>query len=178
MSPEAEPASHARPARAAVPADLIEDGEAVILAIKPSGWFVLLHSWPVLVVLGLVALVAYVAADLFGSGVPTRAVLLFCSGVACARLIFACWQWQGRLYLLTDRRVVWLRGTLRVELRQCPLRSVRQTHLSTRFAERRLGLGSLFFAIADGDISEPVWIHIARPAEIQAVVDEAVRRAR
>lgn len=177
MSPEAEPASAADSAQPAVPAELIEDGETILLAVKPSAWFVLFYSWPVLAVLGFVALGAYVAADLFGSGVPTRAALVFCSGVACARVGLACYQWQGRLYLLTDRRVLWIRGTLKVTVRQCPLRSVQQTHLSASFAERCLGLGSLFFALTEADVPEPVWLCVARPAEVQAVVDEAVRRA-
>ena len=48
MSPSAEPANPPADAEALAPACRLEEGEAVILAVKPSRWFVLLTGpcWP------------------------------------------------------------------------------------------------------------------------------------
>ena len=58
MSPEAEPASPVAAAQEAIPQSLLEDGETIILAIKPSPWWVILNAWP-----GYEKLRQFMAAD-------------------------------------------------------------------------------------------------------------------
>lgn len=57
MTPSADSAS--APARIKTIAPealgLLDDGELILLAVKPSGWFLLLSSWPVLVAAAAVA---------------------------------------------------------------------------------------------------------------------------
>jgi len=178
MSPEAEPATPIAAEAAAVPEGLLEDGEAIILAVKPSPWSVILNAWPVLAVLGLIGLGGYVAEDFGGAGIRPRTVLLFCIAVAGLRIAFGGCQWMGRLYLLTNRRVIWIRGAWKANITQCPLSKIHQTHVSTSPAERIVGIGSLFFSMLDGDVAEPVWPNIARPAEVQEIVNDTLRRSR
>ena len=61
MMASADPATQAAPGYL-VPANLLSDSEIIILALKPSGWFVLASSLPV------VATAAAVAATAFAVG--------------------------------------------------------------------------------------------------------------
>ena len=72
MSPEAEPASPIAAAQQAVPQSLLQDGEVILLAVKPSPWWVVLHAWPVLAVLGLVGLGGYLAEDFVSTAIRPR----------------------------------------------------------------------------------------------------------
>ena len=84
MSPTAEPTTVAAPGLTIVPARLLEGGEIVILAVKPSGWFCLLTSLPVLSVALLLTAIAYFAGDL---PVPREGVMLLCAAAAALRLV-------------------------------------------------------------------------------------------
>ena len=178
MSPEAEPASPVAAAEEAIPQSLLEDGETIILAIKPSPWWVILNAWPVLAVLGLVGLGGYVADDFWNVAIPPRTVLLFCLAVAGLRIAFGGCQWIGRLYVLTNRRVLWIRGAWTARITHCPLSRIHQAHGSTSPAERIVGIGSLFFSMRDGDVAEPVWPNISHPADVQEIVNDTLRRSR
>ena len=178
MSPSAEPAIPAAVA-AMLPAERLEDGEAIILAVKPTRWFVLLVSWPWIVLAAAVAGGAYLASQLSDVSVNTRAVALVCSAVACTRVTAACFQWQSRLYVLTDRRILRFRGVFREDLSQCPLRSISQVYLTAALPERLVAAGSLWFerddekpGAADG------WVHLADPKEVRQAVEQARARVR
>jgi hypothetical protein len=177
MSPSAEPATPAAPP-IALPERLLEGGEVVILAVKPSRWFVWLMSWPVLVLAVVVLVVSFVAERFFAAAVDQRTVLLLCSAVGVARVVLAGFQWLGRLYVLTDRRVLRLRGVLREDVYQCPLKRIRRTHLSLTLPERLVGVGSLLFELDDSRCAPGHWLDLAEPQEVQRLVEEALRRAR
>lgn len=178
MSPEAEPASPLTAAENAIPQSLLEDGEAIILAVKPSPWWVVLNAWPVLAVLGLVGLGGYVAEDFGSAAIHPRTVLLFCIAVGGLRIAMGGCQWMGRLYVLTNQRIIWIRGAWTARITHCPLSKIHQAHGSTSLAERIVGIGSLFFSMRDGDVAEPVWPNIARPADVQEIVNDTIRRSR
>lgn len=177
MSPSAEQAE-APAAEAIVPAQVLQDGEVVLLAVKPSGWFVLLISWPVLFLSAAVAVGAYVAGPTAGAAGP--AVIFFCAGAALLRLMIACFQWLAQVYVLTDKRVMRIRGMLKVEVLQCPLRQIERTELTAARGERFFSLATLLFHVEqpDVDASETAWLDLARPEEVKRVVDEAIHRAR
>ncbi len=84
-----------------VPAELLDDGEAIILAVKPSGWFVVLTSWPVLVSCAGVAAAAGLWPRLFGGNLGGMAAL----AGAPAEVLGAWFQRAGWPYGLTNRPV-------------------------------------------------------------------------
>ena len=160
-----------------VPADRLEDGEIVLLAVKPSRWLALLASWPVLIAAAAVAGAAWVAETLWAPGVNGRVVAMFCSAVACTRVTVACFQWLGRLYVLTNRRVMRFGGVLHQDFWQCPLRQLDEAHLAVTLRERLVGIGSLWFQRRDDSHGGGSWMYLAEPAEALRAVTEARRRA-
>jgi hypothetical protein len=146
----------------------------ILLAIKPSGWFVLLTSWPVLVVAATVAAAAMLAGGLLAFDLPDRTICLFCLGAALLRVLFACAQWVGNLYLLTSRRVLNLSGVARVSIEQCPLDRIGQTRLTASAGESLLALASLVFQDRHGEALVPAWVCLSQPLEVKQAVDQAI----
>lgn len=172
MSPSADSASPAMPHMLA-PAKLMDDGEIVLLAVKPSGWYVLLTSLPVL----LTAAVVICLIELIGRAGYYRSALLVCLAVACLRVLVACFQWMGVLYILTDCRVIRLRGMVRADVTMCPLSKIDDVALAKTFMESRLGIGSLHFE-TDGNLGRQMhWVNVAGPAEVKQAIVEAIKRA-
>ena len=178
VEPSAEPAE--TPAQiGVVPTELLDDGEVILLATKPSGWFALLVSGPVLGGAALVAAGMLLAGPAVRIGARARqGVVLICLAAACLRVVLACCQWFGRLYILTDRRILRIRGIIRSDVFACPLRDIRRTTASAGLCERLLGLASLYFDLEDGEGSDSAWIHLSHPEEIRQTIEEAIRRAR
>ena len=167
----------AAPPVAIVPDKLLDAGEVVILAIKPSFWFVLLNSFPAVAAAGGVALFCYVLAKLGVAWMSPKVVLTLCGTVALAKVMASCVQWAGRLYVLTNVRIIRLRGVLRADVFQCPLRQIAETGLTASLPEKVLAVGSLWFHVPDSKAQETAWLHIAQPNEVHEVVREAIRRA-
>ena len=150
MSPSAEPASQrADVATHLVPANLLADGEIVILAIKPSNWFVPVVSLPVVASLGFVAVVVYVFSRYYAQA-PQQVVYFFAAAGALARLAVGCWQWLGRTYVLTNRRVVCVRGLVRPSVATAALADIGAVVLAPSMVERPIGVGSIYCFAGEG----------------------------
>ena len=178
MTPSVDPATVAAPGLTVVPARLLDGGEVVILAVKPSGWFCLLTSLPVLVVAAAFAAVAGLARPVLPEPLQAGAVVWFWAGVSAVRLAAALGQWVGRLYVLTNRRVLRVSGVLREEVRACLLRDIVRAEVSVAAAERVVGVGSLSFESSQPAVRQSPWTHISHPSEVQQIVNEAISRAR
>ncbi len=178
MSPTADSATPATPLDVAAAEELLDDGEVILLATRPSGWFVLVTSWPVLA-MGAVILAAAVVADKgFGAAIQLRTVGFVYGVVGSIRLAVGCGEWVGRLYILTTRRVLRVSGVMRATIEQCPLRAIAETTLAATTIERPLGVASLSFQDDQGQTLQPVWTCLSRAAEVRDVVDNAILRVR
>ena len=186
MTPSAEPTSQgAQLAAHLVPAHLLGGQEVIVLAIKPSAWFVLLSSLPVLASAAVVGVVAYVV-NVYDPRTPAQVILTLCAAGGMARLMFACWQWLGRTYVLTNRRIIVIRGLMNVQVTAAGLTDVRRVVLEASLSERAVSAGSIFcLAGTDADSGETgpedrsavAWNVISRPQEIHDVIEDAIRRA-
>lgn len=174
MTPSSDPAETAAE-DIFFPAEVLEDGEIVLLTVKPSAWYVLLSSWPVLLAVGLVAVGTQLADRWFSSPASTSAALLICSAVACLRVFWGCIQWMGQLYVLTNVRALQVQGLTRPVTSFCLLRQVSDVTIEANAGERPLRLGSLRF---EGEHVRMQWACLAQVEAIQKTVLEAVRRAR
>ena len=176
MTPSADPAAALFPP-VAVPARLIQPGELVVLAIKPSLCFIPLVSLPIFTLAAAVLVLAYLLERLAPSLLPLRTVLALCLTGCLARLLVAVLQWVARLYVLTDRRVMRVKGVLDIDIFECPLSRIQNTFLSLTLSERVCAVGTLFFATAGTAGVEAAWLMIARPREVHEIVIRHIQRA-
>jgi uncharacterized membrane protein YdbT with pleckstrin-like domain len=159
-----------------VPAHLLDGGEIVIFAIKPSLWFVVFRSarWLLAVLFVLMAVVYFKVYLPWNPALIMQGAL----GVAALRLGFALLQWVSRLYVLTNRRIMRLTGILNVDLFECALTKIQNTHLRMTWYERLTGLGTISFATAGTGGVEASWTNVNNPLEIHERVRSAIHRAR
>jgi hypothetical protein len=158
-----------------LPAQLLDGDEIVILAIKPSLWFVLFTSARWLIALGLVvAATAWLGVP---PGMSKPLVVKACLALAGARVGFALLQWVSRLYVLTNRRIMRLRGIFNVDLFECQLNKIQNTYLTMAWYERLASLGSISFATAGTGGIEATWANVNNPLEVHERVRSAIHRA-
>ncbi len=168
-----------RPFRASLAALLaghvLQDGELVLMILRPSRWFILLKS---MVFIGVTTLLvaAAILADGRLPGHPAAYLELGALAVA-GRLMVAVLQWMSRFYVLTDLRIAAISGVFTLEIFDCPLRRVGQVHYYANWRERLLGLGNL--TICPDDDSRPgQWASVARGTEVHERVCQAVAKAK
>ena len=164
--------------REAVLQHLLGEGELVLLTVKPSAWFVLLTSVRTLAILALAAVGGQYLGRVTPLGSGSQAVEVLCGVLGVGRLAVACCQWAGTLYVLTNRRVLRIRGAIKVAIIGCTLTEIRHTALLTTGLIERFGrVGTLFFQTDRGNLTGGEWLHISRPVEVLKAIDKAVSQA-
>jgi membrane protein YdbS with pleckstrin-like domain len=161
-----------------LPAHLLDDNEIIILAIKPSLWFILFRSFRWLVAMALVMVVGLWTASHGGWYLRPAVVVQGTIALAGARVGFGALQWVSRLYVLTNRRIMRLTGILNVDLFECPLTKIQNTNLTLTWYERLFGLGTILFATAGTGGIEASWTNVNNPLELHERVRSAIHRAR
>jgi len=167
---------HALQAADLLPAHLLDGDEIVILAIKPSLWFVVFISFRWLVATMLLILAAGWVANLVPQ-VNAPMIIKAAVILAAGRIGLAVLQWVSRLYVLTNRRIMRLTGILNVDLFECPLTKIQNTYLTLVWYERLTRLGTISFATAGTGGVEASWINVNNPLELHERVRSAIHRA-
>jgi hypothetical protein len=173
-------AAEQRPAAASLAALLtghvLRDGEVVLLVLKPSLWLILFHS----VRTAAAALLMVLALRFFHPEMHPKWVR-FCIEAAvfilAGRVMWAVCQWMGRLYILTDQRIVRVAGVFYVNLFDLPLRKVSRTRLVRTFKERLCRVGSIEILPRDESTPSGMWQTIRRPLEVNDAIQAAIHRA-
>ena len=161
----------------AVPAHLLDldGGEVVVLAIKPSPWFVLFRSARWLAAVTFVVL----ALRLVPALASWTAMITQAGQTAALLVVFVhVMQWVSRHYVLTNRRMMRFHGVMKVAIFQIPLIRIDGTTVSIAPYERLTRLGTIFFDTPTDPTDVSHWSHIARPQEVQRTIDNAIRRAK
>ena len=155
---------------------VLQDGELVLLILKPSIWFIPLS----VLRFAAIVVILMVAAALYGDRLPGHTVSYVEAGifVIAGRVMWAVLQWMNRLYVLTDLRILRLSGVFTVDVFTCPLRKVDRTRLTRTTRERLLRLGSIEIIPCGNDRSPAVWQTVARPLEVHDQVVAAINRAK
>jgi hypothetical protein len=162
-------------------AQVLRDGEAVLLVLRPSLWFILLASlrW---IAAGAVLLgVAAAFGSHYRGGMfapPFRGCAEAGAAIIAVRLMWASLQWMGRLYVLTDLRLLTVSGVLRSDVYDCPLRKVACARLLRSTVDRVLGIGSVEVIPQDPEQPCALWYQVARPDEVHAKVVATLNRAK
>ncbi len=164
------------PLRDVLPAHLLDGGEVVHFAIKPSPWFLLLVSLRTLLAAALVGALAW--TEILMPDYRAYALQLALV-VAALRIGWAILEWTARLYVLTNRRVMTIRGILRPDIFACPLSRVQRTELTASPIERPVRAGTILIHIraTDDQSARTDWAVVSRPQEVFERLHEAVERA-
>jgi hypothetical protein len=162
---------------ALVPAHLLDGGEVIIFAVKPSLWFIPLKSARWIVGVVLTILVALWVGE--GAFPPLRQATVIQAAVALggARVGLALLQWVSRLYILTNRRIMRVTGIFNIDLFECQLTKIQSTFLSLAWYERVLRIGTISFATAGAGGTVASWVHVNDPFELHERVRAAIHRA-
>jgi len=155
---------------------ILQDGEIILLILKPSFWFLLLSMLRSAAVIFIIILAAYVF-ELHMLG-RTRTLIEIGVFLLAGRLTWALLQWMSRLYVLTDMRILRLGGVFSLNIFDCPLRKVARTRILYTVQERILRLGSVEIIPSDEQYPIGLWQTIARPREINEQIVAAINRAK
>lgn len=163
------------PAIEADVADALEPGETILLMVRPSPLFVPLG--PLVSILWIAVLSLFLAwLDRRLEWIPWRdsQVLLLGVMATSARLGWQAAEWSGRLYVLTDRRVVRRGGVGRVALRELPLGELAAPSVFRNTPERFVGAGTVLLERERG--GGLAWEWVADPDAVRQAVAEARSR--
>jgi hypothetical protein len=155
-------------------AHILHDGELVLLILRPSLWFIPLSSLRFIAAV----LIFAIAMVVWDPGASDRVYVETAAVLIVARLMFAVLSWMGRLYVLTDMRIVRLSGVFAVDVFDCPLRKIARTRLTFPVRERIVGVGSIDITPSLSDCRPTQWSTVAHPVEVHETVVAAINRAR
>jgi hypothetical protein len=183
----AEGGAGAVPAPAAVPlrraslaallaGHILQDGEVVILILKPSLWFLVLSSLPFAAVVSILLIAVLIRYN--PSRPETVAYVEAAIVLVAGRVIWAILQWMGRFYILTDLRLLRLGGVFSIELFDCPLRKIARTRVVASTLERIVRTGTIEVVPQEGPWVLANWQTIARPMEVHEEIVANISRAK
>lgn len=155
---------------------ILQDGEVVLLILKPSMWFIVLSSLRFVAAV-LILLVSIMLLDQQLPG-HNKHYIEAAALVVAGRIMWAVLQWMGRLYILTDMRIARIAGVFNVNIFDCPLRRVGHTRIVRSMRERIFRLGTIEIVPADDSSAPAQWQMVARPRRVHERILEAIDRAR
>lgn len=160
-----------------LPGGVVDGGEIVIFAIKPSMWRWLFDSAPWLVACSVLAVIVTVLGRPVLGLSPTGAAQALML-VAFVRLSFAMLRWIPTWYVLTNRRLIDVQGVRAARIRSCPLIDVANTYLDKSIPEKAAQLGTIVFELDRSDDRPYVWQSVQVPHEVFDKVRSTIRNAR
>lgn len=172
------PVNHAPNAAALLPQELLQPGELIILLLKPSLLYVLLAPLKTLVLIALITAGAAHMATYPALRLDRDDVILLGVGLAMMRIFWQFLEWLSRVYVLTDRRIIRVKGVLRVQVFEAALKQVTHTECHFSLRERLFGLGTISFATAGTAIVEAYWLMLPRPLEVHQTILQTMNRYR
>lgn len=164
------------PVSALLTGQVLRDGELILLLLRPSRWFILLTS---LRFLGIVAL-AMALMVIFDDKIHLAKRQYFDYGIllALGRLTWGVLQWMGRLYILTDLRIIRLSGVFSVDVFDCPLRKVARTLLELSFQERLCRIGTIAIIPQDEEVPIAHWQMVSHPRRVHEQIIATISKAK
>ncbi|BAM04039.1 PH domain-containing protein [Phycisphaera mikurensis] len=177
----AAPAAAAPPAAvdrlaSILPPQLLQDGEAVLLLRKPSRWYILLAPLGFFVLVLALAAAGHRADAFLNQARMSGEILTLAATLLLLRLGWQTLDWAGRVYVLTDRRVLRVQGVIRVSVFEARLSRLQHTGLFFSLRERLFGLGTVTFSTAGTGTVEAAWLFLHEPLEVHRLVLETQRR--
>lgn len=164
------------PLAALLAGHVIHDGEEIILALRPSIWYMALSMLPFAAVVTTIMIASKVFDDAMPG--PPRLYVATGSSVLAVRFMFSILQWMSRLYVLTDLRILRLSGIFAYSIFDCPLRKIARTRVLYTMRERCCRVGSIEIIPSDETLSIDIWQTVPRPCWVNEQINHAILRAR
>ena len=158
-----------------LPSDLISEDETVIFAIKPSLWLIVFSSFRTVVIALGISLAAMLLSPWLRD--LSKYIIEICGAIALVRLGYAVMQWVSRSYVLTNKRVIRIRGVFTIDIFQCALNKVQNTFMTLDLPQRFLGLGDIEFTTAGTGGIEAIWRHLRQPLQVHQQLIQALNVA-
>lgn len=160
----------------ATPSDVVDGGEIILMAIKPSAWRPVWEALPAIVGCGVLGIVvAVLATPLPGMSASGSWQVLAAIGVIATAVSFA--RWALTWYVLTNRRVLDIQGLWSPRIWSSSLLDVRNTYVGGTTAERAVGAGTITFVTQPGTQRPRRWHFVADPVEVHAKIRRAIEDA-
>ncbi len=160
-----------------LPENVVDGGEIILLAIKPSIWRPIFDSVPWLIACGALSF-ALIWHGLAPFGIPQWATVQLILFVSIVRFALALFRWVPSWYVLTNRRIITIRGVRVPQVLSCSLLKLKDMKLTANFLERLAGLGTVGFVVEEGTTPACAWESIAYPEEVHSRIRRAIRDAR
>ena len=160
-----------------VPEGLLDGSELVLLAVKPSLWFIVLRSGSWLIWCATLGTAIWWLSVRDYNPAACKVAAQVVAGAAILRVVVAMFQWAVRLYVLTNKRVMRIKGVLHVDVFECALTKIQNTFQTFSLPERVVRIGSIHLLTAGTGSVEAVWQHTANPIEVHKQLREAITRA-
>lgn len=148
------------------PMEMLHDNEIVIMMLRPSLWYVPAVSAR----LTLIILLAAFLIDRTGAAarVFDAQSLWSVTGLLVAvRWAYAMINWISQLYLLTNHRIVTIRGAVKVDIFQMPLCRITEARLLNTPPQRWLNVGDLGFATGGDILPQGQWVWVSNPERVR-----------
>jgi membrane protein YdbS with pleckstrin-like domain len=161
-----------------VPEQILHGDEVVLLLTKPSLWFIVFTSFRFILTTFLLGILAVRVAQ-FTSwvAVSSQTIALITVIVCLGRLVWALLVWTSHVYMLTNQRIVTIKGVVNVTMFQANLRKIQRTTLYQPWVLRVFSTGTIGFATAATTEFDSTWVMIARPLQTHETVVSAINRA-
>lgn len=172
----AEPAIPLSPLAALWSGQILRDGEVVLLMQRPSRWFILLSGLKFHAICVILMTVAVIYDERLANN--SRQLIELGVFAMAGRLMWSVLQWMGRLYILTDLRILRISGVFSLNIFECALRKVARTMLEVTVQERLFRIGSIVIIPQDEDTPIGTWQMVSRPRRVHEKVVAAINRAK
>jgi len=163
-----------------VPQRILQEDEIVLLLTRPSLFFIFYMSY-FFIIITLMVGALFVKLSLNGNlPLPAPSVIgTLTACIALGRLIWALLVWTSHTYMLTNLRVVTMKGVLNTQMFQTQLRRIQKTELYRPLIQRLCGTGTVGFATAAAaGTADSTWFMINRPVETQEMIVAAINKSR
>ena len=155
----------------AFPRKLLNDGEDIVLDLRPHWWTLVKPS----VVLALSLVLLVVVANAIESDAPTYAALALVL-VAVLWLVARYLVWITTNFVVTTDRLVYRAGVLAKSGREIPLERINDIAVTQRILERLIGAGDLMIE-SGGERGQQHFTDVRRPFNVQNIIYREMERA-
>ncbi|QQE12493.1 PH domain-containing protein [Planctomycetota bacterium] len=161
---------------AMIPPDVLQPGETIILLIKPSLLYVVLAPLRTLTIFLIITLVALAANNYIYQFYDSSDIAFLGFIAIGARIFWQFVEWLSRTYILTDQRLIRIKGVTNVSVYETPLSNIQQTEVIRSIREQLTGLGTLAFSTAGTGYIDAYWVMINNPYEVQNTIIKTINR--